>query len=130
MTAPDSKTRFSEAISLLNYGFANCYIYMDDEDFVIDPVSVTGGNKSSVGANPEKSFSYMFMSKPDTDKISRRFEMRSDVTAPVAEGDIVGEIIYEYEGKELGRVSILAAEGVAKAQFSDAVRKVFTDFLN
>jgi D-alanyl-D-alanine carboxypeptidase (penicillin-binding protein 5/6) len=91
---------------------------------------VTGGTSDSVGANPEKTFSYMFMSKPDTDKITRRFEMKEGVTAPVACGDIVGEIVYEYEGKELGRVSILAAEDVAKAQFSDAVRKVFTYFLN
>jgi D-alanyl-D-alanine carboxypeptidase (penicillin-binding protein 5/6) len=130
MTAPDSKTRFSEAISLLNYGFANCYIYMDDEDFVIDPVSVTGGNKSSVAADPEKTFSYMFMSKPETDKITRRFELTDGVAAPIVCGDIVGEIVYEYEGRELGRVSILAAEDVAKAQFSDAVRKVFTYFFN
>jgi D-alanyl-D-alanine carboxypeptidase (penicillin-binding protein 5/6) len=128
MTAPDSKTRFSEAISLLNYGFANCYIYMDDEDFAIDPVSVTGGNQSSVTANPQKTFSYMFMSKPDTDRITRRFEITDDVAAPVVCGDVVGEIIYEYEGKELGRVSILATEDVAKAQFSDAIKKVFTEF--
>jgi D-alanyl-D-alanine carboxypeptidase (penicillin-binding protein 5/6) len=130
MTAPDSKTRFSEAISLLNYGFANCYIYMDDEDFVIDPVSVTGGNKSSVAANPEKTFSYMFMSKPDTDKITRRFELTDGVSAPIVCGDIVGEIVYEYEGRELGRVSILAAEDVAKAQFSDAIKKVFAEFFD
>jgi D-alanyl-D-alanine carboxypeptidase (penicillin-binding protein 5/6) len=130
MTAPDSKTRFSEAISLLNYGFANCYIYMDDEDFEIEPVAVIGGKLSSVTAKPEKTFSYMFMSKPDTDKITRRFEMTDGVAAPVACGDIVGEIVYEYEGRELGRVSILASEDVAKAQFSDAVRKVFTDFFN
>jgi D-alanyl-D-alanine carboxypeptidase len=56
--------------------------------------------------------------------------MTDGVAAPVACGDIVGEIVYEYEGRELGRVSILAAEDVAKAQFSDAVRKVFTDFFN
>jgi D-alanyl-D-alanine carboxypeptidase (penicillin-binding protein 5/6) len=130
MTAPDSKTRFSEAISLLNYGFANCYIYMDDEDFVIEPVGVTGGNKSSVAANPEKTFSYMFMSKPDTDKITRRFELTDGISAPIVCGDIVGEIVYEYEGRELGRVSILAAEDVAKAQFSDAIKKVFAEFFD
>jgi D-alanyl-D-alanine carboxypeptidase (penicillin-binding protein 5/6) len=91
---------------------------------------VTGGNKSSVAANPEKTFSYMFMSKPDTDKITRRFELTDGVSAPIVCGDIVGEIVYEYEGRELGRVSILAAEDVAKAQFSDAIKKVFAEFFD
>jgi D-alanyl-D-alanine carboxypeptidase (penicillin-binding protein 5/6) len=91
---------------------------------------VTGGTKSSVAVKPEKTFSYMFMSKPDTDKITRRFEMKEGVTAPVAGGDIVGEIVYEYEGKELGRVSILATEDVEKAQFSDAIKKVFAEFFD
>lgn len=44
MAAPDTKTRFREAAKLLNYGFANYSIYVDDnKDIIIEPVRVTKG---------------------------------------------------------------------------------------
>ena len=44
MAAPDTKTRFMEAAKLLNYGFANYSVYVDDhKDITLEPVRVTKG---------------------------------------------------------------------------------------
>lgn len=31
LAAPDYKARFADAVTLLNYGFANCHLYKDDQ---------------------------------------------------------------------------------------------------
>ena len=52
MAAPDTKTRFGEAAKLLNYGFANYKIFVDEnEDTVLEPVRVVKGVEDTV---PEK----------------------------------------------------------------------------
>jgi len=49
MAAPEPKTRFSEAASMLDYGFANCSMYSDDNtDMKIDPVVVKRGVISKI----------------------------------------------------------------------------------
>lgn len=128
MTAPNSKTRFAEAISLLNYGFSNCYIYKDEQPLEYESPGISGGVKETLETAPEKSFSYLFLTKPDTGKIERRIELSEDIAAPVNEGDEVGVVIYSYEGKELGRISIISKENVPKATFSDTIRKVINNF--
>ncbi len=129
MTAPNSKTRFAEAISLLNYGFSNCYIYKDEQPLEYESPGISGGVKETLETASEKSFSYLFLTKPDTGKIERKIELSENIAAPVNEGDQVGCVIYSYEGKELGRIPIVSKENVPKATFSDTLRKVINRFL-
>ena len=72
MTAPDSKSRFADAVSLLNYGFSSCFSYGDEEDITIPDQEITGGVKGTVRCKAKDSFHYMFLEKPDTAKIERR----------------------------------------------------------
>lgn len=129
MTAPDSKTRFSEAVSLLNYGFSNCYIYRDDEEYIYDAPSVSGGVRDIVASEPEKVFSSLFLSKPDDSKIERSIVINEDIKAPVDAGDIIGYAIYTYDGDEIGRVAIKASEDVPEATFYDVLKKVFNSWI-
>ena len=43
MAAPDFKARFSDAVTLLNYGYANCRLYEDREGLPLPQMAVTGG---------------------------------------------------------------------------------------
>lgn len=51
------------------------------------------------------------------------------MTAPIAEGDAVGEAVYKLNGTRIGSVSILAAKGVEKAQYKDYYKKVWGLYL-
>ena len=51
------------------------------------------------------------------------------VTAPVAEGDAVGEAVYKLNGTRIGSVSILAEKGVEKAQYMDYYKKLWGLYL-
>lgn len=129
MAAPDHKVRFSEAQSLLDYGFANCSVYEDHfEDMSFEPLSVPGGIPSEIAVYPQQSFSHTFTSEYDTGKIKKQV-VHKEVTAPVKEGDEVGSLVYFYDGKELGSVPLLARQESSKASYADyfilAVKKIF-----
>lgn len=116
MAAPDTKTRFSEAAKLLNYGFANYSIYRDDNsDTPIAPVKVVKGVADQVQGKASDSFSYLCAKGRTQDNIRKEVVMQEDIPAPVAAKDKIGEIIYYYENEKIGTVDILAIEAVNKA---------------
>ena len=50
MAAPDYKTRFEDAVTLLNYGFGRCRMYRDEEPTALPQIPVENGVEESVGA--------------------------------------------------------------------------------
>ena len=123
MAAPDSKTRFSDAITLLNYGYSVCDIYHDEEMPELPELNVVGGKKDTVELGYAGEFSYLFMDKIDSSQIVKETELLTDKKAPVQEGEIVGSLKYTYNGKELGRVDIIAKESVEQATYLDSLLK-------
>lgn len=129
MAAPDHKIRFNEAQSLLDYGFANCSLYEDDyKGMTFAPLHIKNGIPTQVNIYPKTKFSHTFTKEYDDKKISKKIETK-DVSAPVKSGQTVGEIIYSYDKKEIGRVPLLACESAKKAGYTDllliALRKLF-----
>lgn len=119
MAAPDHKVRFSEAQTLLDYGFANCSVYEDHyEGMNFAPLPVKGGMPAQIAVYPKESFSHTFTSEYDTAKIKKQI-IYKDVTAPVKKGDEVGTLVYFYDGKELGGVPLLARQDAEKAGYTD-----------
>lgn len=130
MSAPNSKTRFAEAVSLLNYGYSVCDIYVDEKMPLPAPVSVKGGKKENVNVEYEKTFSYMFMDKVSYGDITNRLDMMEYIEAPVNIGDVVGTLTYMYKGEEIGCVSVIAAENVEKGTYMDAIYKILHEMLS
>jgi len=130
MSAPNSKTRFSEAINLLNYGFSNCYIYTDEAPIELQNVDISNGVKNSVACEYQKTFSYLFMNKVDNEKITREAVYDTGLTAPIEKGTQVGRVIYSLEGQTLGEVPVIAAEDIGKATFLDMIKKVVYFMIN
>lgn len=129
MAAPDHKVRFSEAQSLLDYGFANCSVYEDHfEEMQFLPLPVAGGIPSEIAVYPKQSFSHTFTSEYDVSGIKKQIVYK-DVTAPVKEGDEVGTLVYYYKDKELGGVPLLARQDSEKARYTDflilALKRLF-----
>lgn len=123
MAAPNSKTRFAEAINLLNYGYSVCDIYQDTEMPQLPQVKVKGGSRENVGAEYDKIFSYLFLDKVDHNMITREVQIYDDVRAPIAKGDVIGQISYSFDGQTIGNVDIRATEDVPEATYLDTLRK-------
>ena len=123
MGAEDSKARFKDAVTLLNYGFGKCQMYTDENMPSLDPISVIGGIQESISLEYEKKFTYLDTTGANLNAVTSRLQIPDKVNAPVKKGDTVGQRIYYLDEKEIGSVNLLAEETVKKAGFFDYLRK-------
>lgn len=129
MAAPNSKTRFKDAISLLNYGYGVVDIYRDNAWLSQEKMVVHGGKSDSVTCRKNNEFVYVFTEDTDTDRIKCTEEYADGLEAPVYEGDVVGQMVYELDGNILGTIDIVAADTVEKAGLGDCIRSTMMKML-
>ncbi len=129
MGAPDFKVRFSEARSLLEYGFALTRMYVDENKEPLGDILVTGGKVDQLGVEPKGIFRYLDTTGADFSQIQKNYLYADNVTAPVEQGTEVGYISYSLGGVELGRTPIIASETVEKAYFIDYLKKILLKYL-
>lgn len=129
MAAPDPKIRFTDATTLLNYGFSKCQIYTDDNTEKLAPLAVKKGTTDSVDLSYASSFRYVDTSGADLSAVTEELELPENVTAPVRKNDVAGKAVYKLNGTEIGSVSILYNASVPKATFKDYFLQVLSYYL-
>ena len=129
MAAPNSKTRFKDAISLLNYGYGVVDIYRDNAWLSQEKMVVHGGKSDSVTCRKNNEFVYVFTEDADTGRIKCTEEYADGLEAPVYEGDVVGQMVYELDGNILSTIDIVAADTVEKAGLGDCIRSTMMKML-
>lgn len=129
MGAPDYKTRFGDAQTLLAYGFSVCDLYIDENRDMLAPLSVEGGVAEEVPIRYQGEFRYLDIAGSDLSAVEKKLELPQTVQAPVEEGQEIGKARYLLGGTEIGSVPILFAEDVGKAGYPDYLRKIFGFFL-
>ncbi|MCI8968762.1 MAG: D-alanyl-D-alanine carboxypeptidase [Lachnospiraceae bacterium] len=129
MGAPDPKVRFSEAQILLEYGFAVTRLYVDENKQALGNIPVTGGKAERLAVEPKGAFRYLDVTGADFNKIEKKYQYADSVVAPVERGAEVGYISYSLEGRELGRMPIVASEPVEKAFFIDYLKRMLIRYL-
>ena len=88
MGAEDSKARFKDAVTLLNYGFGKCQMYTDEKMPSLDPISVTGGIQESISLEYEKKFTYLDTTGANLNAVTSRLQIPDKVNAPVKKGTL------------------------------------------
>ncbi|MDE7416776.1 MAG: D-alanyl-D-alanine carboxypeptidase [Lachnospiraceae bacterium] len=129
MGAPDPKVRFSEAQILLEYGFAVTRLYVDENKQALGDLPVARGRADRLAVEPKGAFRYLDVTGADFNQIEKRYQYVDAVVAPVEKGAEVGYISYSLDGRELGRMPIIASEPVEKAVFIDYLRRVLSKYL-
>lgn len=129
MAAPDPKTRFQDAITLLNYGYSVSQIYTDENKDSLPEQKIEGGIEDVLYLTYAGPFEYLDTSGSNLSEIQKEISLPDVVQAPVAEGDAIGEAVYKLNGTRIGSVSILAAKGVDKATYKDYWKKVWILYL-
>ncbi len=122
MAAPDYKVRFTEAEKLINYGFSNCKVYQDENDYSQDR-NVVNGKKDTVKVTSE-GFSYVDTEGNDLSQVKAKVSLKKNIIAPVKKGDIVGLVEYELNGNKIGEADIVALESVDKADYGFLFKKL------
>jgi D-alanyl-D-alanine carboxypeptidase (penicillin-binding protein 5/6) len=129
MGAPDNKTRFNEAKSLLSYGFNLCRLYTDDASDIPTTLPLKGGIEDNVAIEAASGFRYVDIEGNDMNAVEKVVELPEYADAPVNAGEEAGIIKYMLDGRELGRVSVIYSENAAKAYYLDYLKKAAGFFL-
>lgn len=125
MAAPDPKKRFSEAASLLDYGFSLCKNYYEKTSKVIPKsLKINGGKKDKIKIMTKKDFKYILINNENSDKISRKVYFKKEINAPLKNEQQIGKIIYSLNGKKIKQISVYTAESVEKSSFIDYMLKI------
>ena len=125
MAAPDFKTRFKDAVTLLNYGYGNCKLYRDTERPELPEIRVQNGIQDMVPGAYDGEFSYLGLHGEDFNSIEREIILEESYPAPIMEGDVLGYLIYRLNQEEIGRVPIVAAEAVREAGYLDYLERLW-----
>lgn len=129
MAAPDYKTRFADARTLLNYGYANCKLYRDTQMPELALLPVRGGKEDVIPLVYEGEFSYLGMNGEDFSAVEKKLQLPEEIEAPVERGERVGVLRYELNGKVLGEVGILTDAGMERAGYTDSLGRVIQKFM-
>lgn len=123
MGAKSKQARNSEVAKMLNYGFANYAIIQGDPiGKVVGTIEVNKGNASKVNCVIKKDVRLLVNKSIANQKIESKVELPKSIQAPVEKGMKVGEVIYLFQGKEIGRSDIIAADSVKKADFKTLLK--------
>ena len=125
MAAPDPKGRFADATALLNYGYAKCTLYRDTDELPQVTVPVRGGVEEELVGEYAGTFSYLSTTGQDLTDMKKKWYAKTEVEAPVEKGQQIGKLVYYLDGQELGKIEIVAAKAVDRADYLHYVKKGF-----
>ena len=128
MKAPTTKIRFAEAQKLLDYGFSNYqYKELATRGTVLKEADVTKGITSKVNLVLESDVG-LLLKKGEDKNIEQTINLEENISAPVAQGQKVGEIVYTLNGIEVGRTNIVAESSVEKKTFFSIASYVYRNW--
>lgn len=112
-----SDERFSDAKSLLNYGFSTWSLVTVTPDEVLPPVPVTLGVRGTV--QPVlTSENTLLVEKTLANGLTKEVALAESVAAPVYAGDTVGQLtVRDAAGNTVAELPILAGEDVGHVTF-------------
>jgi D-alanyl-D-alanine carboxypeptidase (penicillin-binding protein 5/6) len=129
ISAPDSKTRFNEVSSMLNYGFSNyeCKKIIDKNEILSISAKVEGGKKDNIKIIPQEDF-YSLTKKGEKRSYEINFTPNSKIKAPINVGDYVGKISIFENGIEIFSTNVLSNEEVLSKTYFDVLKDISHNF--
>ena len=129
MASPTSKDRFSDASTLLNYGFANYGVKnIVKKGDALETVPIDKGEKSNVNLVAGEDFSYLYK-KGDNVDVEKKTACNDRHISPVKKGDKAGKTEYFISGNKIGEVPLVYGEDIGKISFFKVYKKIFLNFV-
>ncbi len=124
MGAPTSKERFADATKLLDYGYANYAIsnsLVTKEE--LPPMHVLKGKSTHTEIGLSDNFS-LLLEKAKVNTVEKKILLPKNVSAPVKQGDKVGEVEFFIDGTSIGKADIIAKTEVKGLGFLGMLKKL------
>ena len=130
MKAPTSAIRFSNATTLLNYGFNNFgYTSLSNEGDIVQNIAIAKGTVSNINAVFEKTTGSI-VSKADNINIESTISINENISAPLSKGDVVGSVTFSLNNEIISTVNLVSDSDVDKLNFLTMSKLVFNKWFN
>ena len=122
----DSLYMWNDSIAMLNYGFQNIEpVTVVKKGSKAAAVQVRGGSKKMVDLVAEDSV-VLPKCKTDRDKYDVKYDVPDTLNAGIHRGDVVGNEIILYNGKQVASVSLIASESIERKSLFRLLYSLFT----
>ncbi|MCL1884435.1 MAG: D-alanyl-D-alanine carboxypeptidase [Defluviitaleaceae bacterium] len=129
LAAPDPVIRFDGAMKMFDYGYANyALIAKEDEGTPMGEIRIY---KGALESSPVVIKEQVNMVAPKGKHIVLDGEVQiiESLDAPVSQGHAAGEVIYTWEGAEVGRSQLIVPEDIEKASVWIIMERLFRDWI-
>lgn len=130
MAAPDYKVRFQEVMKMFDYGFSMCKKYKDpvaNQEF--GKINIRKGVLEEANVIAKDDFNYIIMDPNyNTEKITKEVILPEYVEAPLEANQKVGDLVYLYDGQEIGRIDLGICDSIDKAKFGHYLKRTFGNY--
>ncbi len=110
----DLGRQYIDCINLFEHGFNNFISRtICREKTILDQIDVKAGNKSSVTLETSENCVAYTPIKYSKDLVTYKINKDDSTTAPVKEGEILGNAVFYYDGSELATIPLVASEKVS-----------------
>ena len=113
----------------MNYGFATCQKYEDQENHVYQDIPIRQGVKECITGATNQTFSYVDTNQNNLEDIQIRVIYEDTLSAPIEKGTVVGKVIYELNEKNIGENAILSKEDIEKMNMLYAIKNIVNEYL-
>lgn len=122
--AENSKTRFNESATLLNYGFSNFESQkLIDENVSLTNVKVLKGKSESVEVFAQESFSAVTKKGGKSD-YETQINIENSVVAPTHAGEKVGEAVVLKNGNIVKTIPLILKENIKHLSWFETTQKI------
>jgi D-alanyl-D-alanine carboxypeptidase (penicillin-binding protein 5/6) len=114
-------------MKLMDWGFANFMaVPIAKEGEVLERLKVTKGTEKEVQLVAAQDLS-LVVGKGQNKNLQKKVVAETTLTAPVNQGEKYGELVVMNDGKELGRVDLIAEKTIEKASFFRIIQNMFNE---
>lgn len=130
MGAENSKERFSDASTLLNYGFGGFEnVCLGKTDKIYKYIEVNKGVKETAPVRLKNDFSVV-LAKGKGKEVTSKENVPDVIESPVEEGQKIGDITYYLGNEKIGSVDLVAGQSIEKIDFLYAFEKLLMNFIS
>ncbi|MCE5284573.1 MAG: D-alanyl-D-alanine carboxypeptidase [Pelosinus sp.] len=124
---PEPRSHLRESMKLMDWGFANYMaVPIVKQGEVLERIKVTKGTEKEVQLVAAQDLS-LVVGKGQNKNLQKKVVAETTLTAPVTQGQKYGELVVMNDGKELGKVDLIAEKTVDKASFFRIIKNMFNE---
>lgn len=127
---PEPRSHLRESIKLLDWGFANfTAMPIITSGAVVERIKVNKGVEKEIQLVASEDLT-LLLGKGESKNLQKKIVTDPAITAPVIQGQKYGELVVLRDGKEVGKVNLVAEKNIEKAGLIKTLQEMITNLFS